>query len=59
MDIQLRGSVLGVFGSLFFAGTAEIPEHDLAVITGTGEHSLLERMPGDRRDGVTVAFKSV
>lgn len=55
--VQLGRTILGIFGSLLLTSPAKIPEHDLAVIAGTGQYALLKWMPRERSYGVVMTFK--
>lgn len=57
--VQLGWTILGILGGLLLPSPAKIPEHDLAVIAGTGQYALLKWMPRERSHGVVVTFKRV
>lgn len=57
--LQLWWPILGILGCLLLTCPAEVPEHNLAVITGTCQDRLLKWMPRDRLHRIGVAFERV
>lgn len=57
--IQLWRSVLRILLRLLFTGSAEIPEHNFAVVAGASQHGLLEWVPRDRLNRILMALQRV
>lgn len=58
-DLQFGWPILSVLWGLFLSCSAEIPEHDLTIVTGAGQDGLFKRMPRNRLHRVGVAFERV